>query len=133
MATVDEDLKAYIQTDSSVKAKVGTRIHENLVPPTPVVPFIWFVRTGEETFDCLGDAQGTAPNIVRFSLECVGRNTKEAIAIAALIKARCHKVLNGTMGSRTATLFCENQSEDYEPKAGGENHFISALQIEVYV
>lgn len=141
MATVDEDLKAYLTADSATARQVGTRIYENHVPQTPqgqfnsAVPFLYFVRTGEETFDALDDAQGVAPNIVRFAVECIGRNVKESIAIAALVKARCHKAVKATMGSRTATLFCEDQSEDYVARSGaGDNGFhVSALQVEVFV
>lgn len=134
MATVDEDLKTYLQADTSIQRQVGTRVHENHVPMSPVVPFLFFVRTGDETFDALDDSQGVAPNMVRFAVECVGRNIKESSALATLVKARCHKALKATMGSRTATSFCEDQADDYTPRAGGGDtgFHISALQVEVY-
>jgi len=134
MATVDADLKTYLQSDSAISAKVGTRIHENYVPETPVVPFIWYVRAddGDEQFDCLDDAIGDPPDKVIFDLECCGRNIKEAAALATLVRTRCHKAVKATFGSRTATLFCQNQKDDYVKINAAERIFTSDMQLEVF-
>ncbi len=132
MATIDQDLKAYLGADAAIARVVGTRIHENYVPETPIAPFIWFVRTGDETFDCLDDAAGDPPDKYIFALECVGRNIKEASALATLVKAK-HKALKPAFGSRTAQLvWIENQADGYEKVNAAERLHTSDLQVEVF-
>lgn len=136
MPTVDEDLVTYLKADATVLRKCGGRIYENFAPPAPPLPFIFFVRTGDETWDALDDAQGVAPNVIRFAVECIGQSLKDAWAIAAAVKARCHKAVKVTFGSRTGvTLWCEDQSDSYEPRAGGPGatgFHVAALQVEVF-
>lgn len=135
MATVGDDLRTYLIGDSTILKRVGSRIFNSKVWENSVTPFIWFQRTGEESFDCITDAQGDAPDVTRFSLECVGKSEGDAEAIALAVKARCHKALKVTMGSRTATIFAEDQNDQYEPRPGGpgaSGFHIAALAVEVY-
>jgi hypothetical protein len=133
MATVDQDLKAYLQADASILRVTGGRIHENYVPETPIKPYIWFVRTGDEGFDALDDPIGDPPDKFIFALECVGRNIKESSALATLVKNRCHKAVKPTFGSRTVGLvWCENQADGYEKVNVAEQSHTSDLQVEVF-
>ena len=136
MAAIDVDLRNYLLADSAIIRQVGTRIYENHVPQNiNTVPFIYFVRTGDETFDAINDPAGTTPNKYQFAVECIGRNISESRGLADLVKTH-HKEVKTTFGSRTASVvWIENQSDDYVARAGaGDSGFhTSALQMEVFV
>ena len=141
MAEVDENLKTFLQADSSIARKVGTRIHENHVPINPVtgeftsqVPFIYFAQEGEIRDDCLDDTVGTLPTGWRFALEVVAQSIRDARTIAALVVARLH-LATGTFGSGTIQVaYCEDQADGYQERSGATDRgfHVSSFAVEVF-
>ena len=135
MATIDEDLKAFLEADPAISAVVVDRICENHVPQAIDTPFIWFARTGDDDEYCLDDEPGSGPFRFQFSIECVDEDIGTSANLAALVKHRLNKVANkSSFGSTTVQgCWCENQSDDYISRAGGgdSGFHVSALSAEV--
>jgi len=121
VATVDENLLAFLKADSAIVRLVGARIHENKVPQDPQGDYLWFALLDEEDEYCLDDADGAAPFRYRYAIECVGfsggaQNQRKSREIANAVKARV-KNYNGAFGDSTVQgIFVEAVSEDYQPR-----------------
>lgn len=141
MATVDEDLKTFLQKNAPLAAKVGSRVHENHVPMRAdgafvAVPFLWFAQTGEIRADALGDAVGTLPIGYEFALEVVAQSIRDARTIGALVVNCLHLLRAATFGSRTIqVVFCEDQNDQYVSQTGAVDRgfHVSSYQVQVYL
>lgn len=135
MATIDENLRAYLLDDPTIAALVEDRICENRVPQNPDLPFIWFVRSGDEDEYCLDDDPGTGPFRYTFAIECVDDDIGGTVTLSTLVKNRLNKVANGaSFGDTTVQgCWCDHQNDDYIPRAGGGDtgFHVAALQAEV--
>lgn len=145
MAEIDEDLKTFLQKDTSLMQKIGTRVHENYVPINPLtgeytsqVPFLYFVQTDDITDDCLDDSPGTAAVGTQFALEVVAQSIRDARTIGKLVRTRLHLANKDTaFGSLSAGVqecFCENQRDGYVEKTGatGRGFHVQSFNVEVY-
>jgi len=147
VATVDEDLKAFLQANAPLAAKIGSRIHENHVPMkvnpltgeitmTSQIPYVWFQQTGEVREDCVGDTVGTLPIAYEFAVEVVAQGIRDARTIGALIVNCLHLLTKTTFGSRTIqVVFCENQSDQYVPQNGavGRGFHVTSYSVQVFL
>lgn len=141
MATVDEDLKTFLQKNAPLAAKIGSRVHENHVPMRAdgsfvAIPFVWFAQTGEGRNDCLDDTVGTLPTSYEFALEVVAQSIRDARTIGALVVNCLHLLQKATFGSRTIqVVFCEDQSDQYVSQTGAVDRgfHISAYQVQVFL
>jgi hypothetical protein len=115
--TIDENLRAYLAADSTVRKLVGGRIHENHVPQPYVGDYIWFAFAGGESERTLsGDS--AALFRVRFDLECIARSISQARRIAAAVFAALEGYARGaTFGDTTLQgIFVEEQPDEYLPR-----------------
>lgn len=133
MATIDENLKAFLQADTSIAQRVAYRIHENHVPHKPKLPFIFFVQTDDDDELCLDDAAGSGPFRYFFAVECISDSLRESRELARLVKSRLNKLAPGaTFGATTVQgCFCESQKDDYEQRVADTGFHVCALQCEV--
>lgn len=133
MTTIDENLKTFLQADSNITRKVGTRVYENFVPKSLIAPFIFFVQTGDDDELCLDDSPGSGPFRYRFSVECVGQSLRDSRTLATLVRSRLNKLASGTtFGDSTVQgCFAENQSDSYEARTEFTGFHVAALDVEV--
>ena len=131
MATVAEDLIAYLLADSNVSG-VTTNIHYNNVPESKGKPYIWIQLIGREVTRCLDG--GIGPETYFFLVEC----TSESMSTAKTLNGHCLTALDGftgTMGARTAAfVHAEDLDDDYETRqAFGDtgNLHVSAIQLQI--
>jgi hypothetical protein len=146
VATVDEDLKAFLQANAPLAAKIGSRIHENYVPMKvgpageitmlSQIPYIWFQQSGEVREDALSDTVGTLPIGYEFALVVVAQSIRDARTIGALVVNCLHLLTKATFGSRTIqVVFVEDQNDGYIPQNGavGRGFHVTAYQVQVYL
>lgn len=135
MADIAENLRTFLLADSSVAAKVGTRVDQNIVPQGKSLPFIWYQRTGTTQLRCLNETVNTPFSHV-FAVECIGEDIDAVEELADSVRAACEAAAaGGAFGTQTvANVFCEDQADDYVPKAADLNsgEHIAALQVEVF-
>jgi len=147
VATVDEDLKTFLQSNAPLAGKIGSRIHENHVPIkvnpltgevtyTSQIPWLWFAQTGEIRSDCLGDTVGTLPIGYEFALECVAQGIRDARTIGALVVNCMHLLTKATFGSRTIqAVYVEDQNDQYVSRNGTVDRglHVASYRVEVYL
>jgi len=136
LADLAENLRAFLLADSSIAAKVGSRVVQDIVGQDRPRPFIWYQRTGITKERCLGETANT-PFSHTFAVECIGESLDDVEALAILVNARCESAACGTSsfgGQSVSNVFCEDQSAEYEPKGADLNSglYIAPLQVEVY-
>ncbi len=145
MATVDEDLKTFLQKNAPLAAKIGSRVHENHVPMKiapngemtfVAVPFVWFAQSGEVRQDALDDGVGTLPIGYEFALEVVAQSIRDARTIGAMVVNCLHLLTKATFGSRTIqVVFCEDQNDQYVSQTGAVDRgfHVTAYNVQVYL
>jgi hypothetical protein len=116
MAILEENLKAFLLTDSTIKSIVGPRVAYNHIPQADEVPYIWFQQSGSVDDDGIGDTAGS-PTRVQYALECWEREPYRA----KVLGKRVQDILNkhrGAFGDTTVqAVFAPSQNDDYVPKA----------------
>jgi hypothetical protein len=144
VATVDENLKTYLQGDATIAKLVGVRIHENKVPMQfangvwkPIhgkQSYIWFAYAGGESERTLGQTAGALFRY-RFDLECIASELRPARQLSAAVFARLDSVVKGTtfVTQTVQGIFCEDQADDYVPKGvlGDTGMHICSMLVEV--
>lgn len=133
--TQDENLITFVLADSSIAAKVGTRMHFNVIPQDTDFPRLLFERTGSSREGCLDDAAGVAPTNETFLMEVNATTPEDAEDIRKLLESRlnCYR---GSFGDTTChAIFAEDQSSRHEPRGVGRDAgvFFAALAVEVIV
>ena len=131
--TQDENLITLVLDDSSIKAKIGTRMHFDQIPQGTEFPRIRFFRTGSALDGCLGDAAGTEPNRETFMVEIQTRDRRDREELRKLVEARlnCYR---GTFGDTTCQgIFAADQTTTHEPRSIGteEGIYIAEISAEV--
>jgi hypothetical protein len=141
MATVDENLIAFLAADATVAKLSGGRIHQNYVPPgnngkSPITPYIWFSKADDSGEDAIDDAAGTAPFNNVFDVECWAQTAREAVALKNAVSSR-FRLYRGAFGAGTVQgVFVTGQGGDYQLKGtgatgmGAANHG-EALLVEI--
>lgn len=131
--TQDENLTSFVLADSSIAAKLGSRMYFNKVPQGAAFPYAHFTRTGSAREGCLDDAAGSAPSTENFSLDIYSNQREEAEELRKLFEARlnCYR---GTFGDTTAfAIFAEQQSSRHDPRGSGADEGIHAASLAVEV
>lgn len=137
LADVAENLLTYLLGEPAIALKTGSRVAQDALPQgrEPGQPFIYFGRTGTGNERCLGETTNT-PFVHNFAVECIGENINDSQTLADLVRARLELLAcGGTFGTQTVSnVFCEDQSDDYVPKAVDPNsgEHVAALSVEVY-
>lgn len=134
MATIHEDFRTYLLASADVKRKSQGRISQNELPPVPLLPYIWFQKSGEDPERDL-TSSGITPGFVHYAVECVGQSPTAACELAELVQARCESGGPVTFGTRTCNVFCDAPGDDWEPRPGGPgaNGFhVAALTVDVW-
>lgn len=129
--TVDENLKLFLQADSSIAREVGMRIHENYAPEAGPAPYIWFRLAGTDYERTLGDAPTNAPFRYRFDIEIWARSIRHARTIGALVASRLDSYTGSFGDSTVKGIFVEQQPDDYEPIAGAVGLHLATQSVEV--
>lgn len=122
MADVGENLKAFLEANAAVAALVGNRVFQDHVPQATLTmgPFIAF-RLADSSSDnerCLDDAVGAAPFRFMFNLDAVAKTAGKEKDIRAAVNSALNNYgkQTRTFGDTTIQgVFCEDQSDDYEP------------------
>ena len=132
MATVAEDLVAYILADGNVSG-VTTNIHYNYVPESKSRPYVFIQQIGREVDGRCLDG-GIGPEKYQFIVEC----TSTSISTAKTLMGHCITALDGfsgTMGTRTAAYSHANDlDDDYQSRqdfGDSNNLHVAAMQLEI--
>lgn len=115
MADVAENLRAFLMADATVAALIGNRLYQDHVPEGTKRPFAAYQITGSRRERCLDDAVGTSPFSWTFNVDAVGDRRTDANNVRNAINGALD-AYDGTFGDTTVDgVFCEDQSDDYEP------------------
>ena len=131
--TQDENLITLVLGDSSITAKIGSRMHFDVIPQDTAFPRIRFFRTGTALDGALDDAAGTAPNRETFMLELQAKSPREREELRKLVEARlnCYR---GTFGDTTCQgIFAEDQTSTHEPRSIGTETGIYIAEVSAEV
>jgi hypothetical protein len=131
--TQDENLITLVLGDSSIVAKIGSRMHFDVIPQNTAFPRIRFFRTGSALDGCLGDAAGTEPNRETFMVEIQSKERREREELRKLVQARLN-CYSGTFGDTTCQgIFAADQTSTHEPRSIGteEGIYIAEISAEV--
>jgi hypothetical protein len=131
------DFRTFLLADATILAAVGSKgVAHNRTRQAQGFPQVCFFRrqtTVERTIEA------TSPEtlqMVSFDVECVHTSLSGAETLAAAVRARCDSY-RGSLGSGLSTvqgMFCEDQDEDYVPRADESDdvrHVVS-FQVEIY-
>jgi len=134
MADIETRLKVFLKADATLEAKVGDRIHFDLVPEDKKRPYIWARLSRTGNFETLDSSAGEVPGEYQFDLECVSPVKSEARTIAEAVRARCHCYHSTFADTTVRGIFVTDQDEDYEPLGIGEGTglFVGALGVQVF-
>lgn len=134
MASVLADFRAYLAGISAVSDLVGTRIVQLPAHEECDLPYIAFVRTGEQPEDlCLDDVGSHGIITTYIDVACRSTSQEEADQIASAVKVAMIGY-RGTMGARTVNccdaVDCDN---DYEltPPGADENEETATVRVEI--
>lgn len=132
MASIGEDLIAFVIADSAIATLVDQRVHQNHMPEQSSYPAVWLMRSGKEKDRDL-DGQG---GIVRhtFDVEALSPDMDEAEELGDALENRLagHK---GTFGARTVQgVFVDDADDDYIPRgnAGDDGISVVAQQVTIW-
>jgi hypothetical protein len=140
--SVSQNLRLFLQSDTTIAKKVGLRIHQNHVPMVKIngVPtidmrgeYLWFGRDSAESERALDDAVGEAPFRYFYDVEVVGRTPTGAESLADAVFARCDSY-TGAFGDTTVrAIFVTKQNADYVPRnVGGDTGMhVETMRLEV--
>ena len=131
------DLRTFLAAGSAIGALVTSdgvaRIHQGHVPEGTALPFVWFAQVGAEWQGTLGGSAGEAPFSRSFDLECVSDDLGEAADLAEAVRSRLSDY-RGTFGaSEVQGVFCEDHSEDYQPRAADPDYGEHAQPLRVMI
>lgn len=142
--SVSQNLKAFLQSDTTLAGAVGARIHQNHRPMSVVNgqlvitspgDYIWFARDSVESERALGDTTGATPFRHFYDVEVVARQPTQAETIAARIFAICDAITHGaTFGDSTVQgIFVSRQGGDYQMRnlTGDSGFHIEAMRLEI--
>ena len=119
MATVDENLIAFVIADTSIKAKIGDRMFHGHIPQNTLFPRIIITRTGTFLDGALDDAAGSDPNRETFTLEIQARDERDAETLRGLVVDRlnCYR---GSFGDTTCQgIFAADFASAHIPEGTG--------------
>lgn len=142
MSDTDTRLKTLITTNAAVKAKIGSRMYLDKVPPQPEReqhPYVWFRRRSTGASDTTDAAAGDAPYQFDYDMEIIAPLATEAKQIADLIRLTSNSGLGlncyrGTFGDSTCQgIFVNDQEGGYEPLGIGESFGLSVVALDVRV
>jgi hypothetical protein len=128
-----EDLKRFLVADTDVPKKVGTRIHQNEVPPATPVPYIFFAQADHSSEGALNDSAGLDPYSRTFDLEVWAQSIRDAEVIEEYVTNRLNHA-RGSFGLGTVQgVFVTGQPNDYIPKGigSGRGYHGANLLVEV--
>lgn len=134
MADIETRLKTFLQSDDTVRTKVGDRIHFDLVPEDKKRPYIWARLSRTGTFPTTDMSAGQEPGEYQFDLETISPVKSEARQMAEAVRAKCEGYRGAFADSTVRGMFVTDQDEDYEPKGIGEGVglFVGALGVQVF-
>lgn len=132
MATVTEDLIAFLTADATITNLVGQRVHANHVPEKSTYPLVWLARSGKEKDTDLDGQGGLTRHL--YDIEAIGPDLGEAEDVAQAVDDRLagHR---GTFGARTVQgVFLQDQDDEYVPRgtAGDDGLMTVAQQITIW-
>lgn len=132
MASVTEDLIAFLLSDADVTHLVGQRVHANHVPEKSSYPHIWLARSGKEKDRDLDGQGGITRHL--FDLECISPDLGDAQDVADAVDDRLagHR---GTFGTRRVQgVFLDDQDDDYIPRGtgGDDGLMVVAQQVTIW-
>lgn len=133
MATLDENLIAFVLADTSIKDKIGDRLHFGHVPQNTAFPRGLLTRAGSRLDGCLDDAAGTDPTRQTFTLEFQGTKLQDAEALMplAIDRLNCYR---GAVGDVTVQgIFAEDWSSGHVSNTPGDDTgiFTASCPVEV--
>lgn len=135
MADIAENLCKFLLADTTIAAKVGSRVAQDVLAEGKPMPFVWFSRTSTTNERCLGESSLTPFSHV-FAVECISDDINESQSLADLVRLRCESLAcGGTLGdTAVSNVFAEEQDDSYEYANANPNSglFIAALSVEVY-
>ncbi len=136
MADVNTRFKTFLQADSSIAAKVASRVHDSHVPRAAATPplksFIYFRRRQTTHSPTLDSAAGEVPQEFAFDVEVVEADSRKPLG--ELVRARCN-CFRGTFADSTCqAIFVNDHDDDYQPyNVGGDTGvFVTALDVTVH-
>lgn len=136
MATIDEDLRTLILSDSDVSTAVGgERVHYQHVPEGIDDDYIFFRRAGSDDEDAraLSDASGSKYQFRElFDVEAISTSLGDSTDLALLLK-KFNNHQNTIGAGSCQAVFVRDHADDYIPAGtlGDDGRFVGALQFEV--
>jgi hypothetical protein len=134
MTTTGENLRTFLLADSAITDLVGAQgVYQNIAPATAAVPYVWFIRRGDEKAGALEGESGYAPLYEYFDLECWDDSVSGALALAAAVRARLDEH-SGTFGDASiAWAEIGEQSDEYQFRNPAADEALSgaALDLEI--
>ena len=132
MPDVAERLRTFLIAGSSVTAIVASRVHQNMVPESSAIPYIWYrrARTDEpRTLD------GGAPSGYEqfFDIECVSEDLDECQSLAYAVRDRLNNYRGSFADSTVKGIFVEDHSDDYIPRSVSSDDVahVAALSVQI--
>lgn len=134
MASIAENLLAFLKATPAISAIAGTRVHYSSVPQETDYPYVWFQRRStEDIYGCMDDSPGQSPGLVTFDLECCSDNIHQAQSLADAVRSR-HRYRGAVGGQTVQVMFVEDQNDDYIPfNMSEQGPHLCALNIEIYL
>lgn len=133
MATLEENLTAFLLADAPLAALVGDRVHAGHAEQEEDEPYLIFFRAGTDDERTTDQTPGNEPFRNLFDVEIYGTDVAAVHAVAAAVKACCDCYV-GTFGDSTVkAIFVEDHTDNYVPKnldTDEVTHF-AALQLEI--
>lgn len=139
MASIGEDLRAFLIGLPEMYALAADRVHQDHVPQTPLNPdgyfdrYVWFESAGIGREACLGQPQGTEPDWWEINLECIAPTGQEADALVDVMRGL--DGYRGQLGARqTQAMWVEDQTDDYIPRGlrTDVGSYVKAVSLEIH-
>lgn len=117
-----DDVRSYLQGETSITTYVSTRIHPIHLPQNPTLPAIAFTQIGSDHDHHLGGAAGSTSVALRLAV--FSEDLQEAIDIAEALRLVLQGY-RGAMGNMTVT-FCtlEEQEDDADQPYDGSDTWV---------
>ena len=120
MTTTEENLRAFLLSDTGIAAACGSRVAYNHFAQTKGNPRIFFQQSGAADDVALDDSAGV-PNRPQFTIESIASTPEGAVALKNLVHAKVNKH-RGALGDTTVKgIFAADVADNYTPKGLGED------------
>lgn len=104
-----------------IEQKTGLSTHYQHLLKHPGLRFAWFIRNGEDDFECMDDDEGAEPDVVYFDLEIYDQSPTALQDVVTLL--RSGRGFRGWLdsGATVEDISISDQRDDYEPQAKADS------------